>query len=308
MSKFDIKDIVGVIPALITPFDIDENFDEQATRKLVQYLLKQEIGGLYLTGSTGEAFLMDTKERQKVVEVVIDEVKGQVPVIVHVGAISTKISIEHAKHAHRYGADAISSVPPFYWKFSNDDIYNYYKDITESTPLPMIVYNIPLAGIMGYDMIMKLGEIEGVKGIKYTASTHYDILRIKQDLGKDFIVYSGSDEMAVSGLTFKSDGIIGSFYNIMPEIFIEIDKYIKESNIPLAIERQEVANKIIFKALEYDYIALMKTMLSWIGIDCGYSRKPFTSYKGLEEEKIKAEFKKLRDDNKITGVKFLEKL
>ena len=137
-----IQEIKGVIPALLTVFDEHEEVDEQGMRDLVRFLLKQKVNGLYLTGSTGEGFLMKDSERKRVVEIVIDEVKQEVPIIVHVGAISTKRSIELAQHAYESGADAISSVPPFYWKFSEQQIFDYYADLSRSTPLPMIVYNV----------------------------------------------------------------------------------------------------------------------------------------------------------------------
>lgn len=110
--------------------------------------------------------------------------------------IFSRLSIDLAKHAYEKGADAISSVPPFYWRFDNESIFQYYKEISESTQLPMIVYNVPLAGLMGIDMIYKLAEIDNVKGIKYTATNHFEINLIKDNLGKDFMLYSGSDEMA----------------------------------------------------------------------------------------------------------------
>lgn len=74
-------------------------------------------------------------------------------------ATSAPKSIDLAKHAYETGADAISSVPPFYWKFSEEDIYNYYKDISEAAPLPMIVYNVPLAGLMGTDLLLRLAQV-----------------------------------------------------------------------------------------------------------------------------------------------------
>ena len=107
---------------------------------------------------------MTAEERNLVVDTVIDQVKGRVPVIVHVGDIGTKKSIELAKHAYEAGADAISSVPPFYWKFRADDIYSYYKDISEATPLPMVVYNIQLAGLMDMGLLLKLADLPNVHG------------------------------------------------------------------------------------------------------------------------------------------------
>jgi len=118
MSKFKLSEIEGVIPAMLTVFDKDENIDVEGLRRLTEHLIDNKVNGLYLTGSTGEGFLMTTSERKRVVEVVIDQVKGRIPVIVHVGDIGTKKTIELAKHAHETGADAISSVPPFYWNFN----------------------------------------------------------------------------------------------------------------------------------------------------------------------------------------------
>ncbi|MBN2656028.1 MAG: dihydrodipicolinate synthase family protein, partial [Spirochaetales bacterium] len=153
MAKYNVNEIKGVIPALVTTFDRDENFDEKRMRNLVEHLIGKGVDGLYLTGSTGEGFLMTPGERMKVVEVVVDQVNGRIPLIAHVGAIGTKISIDLAQQAASAGVDAISSVPPFYWKFGADDVFNYYKDITGSTDLPMIVYNIALAGLVGFEQV-----------------------------------------------------------------------------------------------------------------------------------------------------------
>jgi N-acetylneuraminate lyase len=110
---FNIDDINGVIPALVTPFNRDESLSEVGMRVLVEHLIKKGVNGLYLTGSTGEGFLMTPSERERVVEVVIDQVQQRIPVIVHVGAIGTKISIDLTQHAEKAGADAVSSVPLF---------------------------------------------------------------------------------------------------------------------------------------------------------------------------------------------------
>ena len=197
MGKFNIEEFKGVIPAVLTVFDQDENIDEIGMRQLISHLIHKGVYGLYLTGSTGEGFTMSVEERMRVVEIVMDEVAGRVPVVVHVGAIGTKLSIELAKHAERVGADGISSVPPFYWRFNEDQIVNYYEDIATATSLPMIVYNVPLVGLLGMSTIKRLAQIENVKGIKYTALSLYEITQIKDEIGEDFLVYSGADEMDV---------------------------------------------------------------------------------------------------------------
>lgn len=308
MKHFDIKEIKGVIPAMLSVFDEHEEVDVKRTEELVDFLLEKNIGGFYLTGSTGEGFLMTGEERKLVIETVVRRVAGRKPVIVHVGDIGTKKSIDLAKHAYEVGADAISSVPPFYWKFSEQDIYNYYKDISEATPLPMIVYNVPLVGLMGTELLMKISQLENVKGLKFTGKDHDQMSHLKELLGLDFMIYSGCDEMAFSGLTVGTDGIIGSFYNVMPELFIAIDRAVREGELAKGIRLQKIGTEIIFAALKYNYIALMRNMLKWQGVDAGYSRRPFKNYKEDELEAFKQELKVIKDKYTVVEVDFLNKI
>ncbi|MBO9589159.1 dihydrodipicolinate synthase family protein [Devosia sp.] len=302
-----LSKIKGVLPALVTPFDENENFDEGRMRAVVDFLINRGVDGLYVTGSTGEAFMMSPEERKRALEVVTDEVKGRVPVIAHIGAISTHLSIDLAKHAEKVGADALSSVPPFYWGFSQDQIVSYYADITASTGLPMCAYNVPLAGLFGFDLIKKLADIPGVEGIKYTASTHHEIMRIKAEIGSDFIIYSGADEMAMSGLAFGADGIIGSFYNCIPEIYLALNAAVAAGDMEKAKALQEVGNAVIFFTLARNPIAAIKRAMAWQGADAGYCRKPFGNfYSEAQEEKLKDEFRAFKTERGLTGVNFLD--
>ncbi|MFO1150399.1 MAG: dihydrodipicolinate synthase family protein [Alsobacter sp.] len=307
MPAFEMSEIRGVIPAMITPFDRDERLDEARLRSCTRFLIRKGIEGLYLTGSTGEGFLMSQEERKRVVEVVIDETGKRLPVIVHVGAIGTKLSVELAEHAQSAGADAVSSVPPFYWAFSQDQIHDFYRDVAGATDLPMIVYNVPMAGVMGFSLIARLATIPRVAGIKYTAQTQFDILRIKQEIGPDFRVYSGSDEMALSGFSYGADGIIGSFYNLMPELFLRIERAVASGDVEGARALQAKANTIIFFSLARNMTAIIKRGMAWQGADAGYCRRPFGNYYDAEQEGVlKAEFRGLRDSNDLSGVDFLE--
>lgn len=307
MSKFDIKAFKGVIPAVLTVFDKEENIDEVGMRQLVSFLIEKGVNGLYLTGSTGEGFTMTSEERKKVVEIVIDETAGRVPVVVHVGAIGTKISIDLAKHAESVGADGISSVPPFYWKFNENQIIKYYEDIASSCSIPMIVYNVPLVGLLGMNAIKRLAKIENVKGIKYTALSQYEITQIKDEVGEEFLVYSGADEMAMSGLIAGADGIVGSFYNIMPELFINIYDAVKNKDLDEAQRLQKQAVEVIMYALQLpSFYAGMKVILKWMGINAGYCRRPFENLTEEDEVKFKEGFKKLKETYDLKGIDFID--
>ena len=308
MNRVPLKDIKGVIPALVTCFDENGNYDESRQRKVTSYLIDRGVSGLYLTGSTGEGFMMTPEERKKVVEDVIDENKGRLPIIVHVGAISTKHSVDLAKHAEKAGADAVSSVPPIYWKFSEDQIFNYYRDIAGAVNIPMVVYNIALAGVVGFNFIKSLATIEGVQGIKYTPSTKFEILRIKEEIGKDFVVYSGTDEMAIAGLAFGADGLIGSFYNMIPEPFMDIYRAVHAGDLTTAREKQRIANAIIMFTLDRGFQLGIKAGMRWMGVDAGWCREPFGRFDKDTEEKYHAEFRQLKKELGVSGIPFLDNL
>lgn len=309
MAKFNYKEIKGVIPALLTPFDKEENLDEKGLRALIGKLLEEGVHGLYVTGSTGEGFLMNQEDRMKAVEIAMDEVAGRVPVIVHVGAISTRLSLELTHHASETGADAISSVPPFYYKFSEKEIIEYYRELAAATELPMIIYNIPLAGLMGYETILKLAKLPGVEGIKYTATSHYEITRLKSDLGEDFMVYSGADEMALSGLMAGADGIIGSTYNAISDTFMDLYSAYVEGRLEEARDIMNEAVAVIMQLLSYgSLMALLKAINRWMGVPAGYVRKPFTNFTEEEEEEMKKDFIALKEKLDLKHVKFIDEL
>ena len=307
MKQFDPNNINGVIPAMITSFNKDESINKEGIRKTINYLISEKVNGLYITGSTGETFLMSQDEKKQVIEIIVEEVNRRVPVIAHIGSIGTKITTELGQYAEKIGVDALSALPPFYYGFSNDEIFNYYKDISNTTNLPITIYNISHAHLMDLDMLKRLAAIKNVKGVKYTAPTHFNFNKIKKEVGENFKIYSGMDEMSLSGLISGADGIIGSFYNLMPEMFVDIYAKVKEGNINAAKKIQEKINIIILYALGKSGYPFIKMGLNWLGIDSGYVRKPFTTFIDREiENTIKNDLKKLTDQNDLSGIKFLD--
>ncbi len=309
MSRFAITAIKGVIPAMVTTFDENEEVDLTRGRALVNYLIKAGVNGLYITGSTGEGFLMTGEERKAFTEAVIDEVNGRIPVIVHVGDIGTKKSIDLARHAQQAGADAISSVPPFYYKFNGDDIFTYYKDISESVAIPMIVYNISLAGLMSNALVKRIASVENVKGLKFTGREHDDMCALKQELGSDFMVYSGCDPMAAQGLLAGADGLIGSYYNLMPDPFIEIYMLAQKGDYRAAFEIQKIATRVMRYFVQWDIFPIMKRLLTERGVDAGYSRKPFASPSMGVMDQIHAFCQNLKQEYKgKTHIAFIDRM
>ena len=299
MSR-DIKDFKGVIPAVISVFHKDEELDEQGTREFIRYLMSMDIGGLYVTGSTGETWMMTAEERMRQVEIVMEEVGDKVPVVVHVGAMSTREAIKLAKHAEKIGAAGVSSVPPFYFKYNADQIFNYYKDVAEATSLPMIVYNIPLAGMMTVDQIIRLSTIENVKGVKYTGTALFEVMQIKDGCKEGFQVYGGCDELGSSNIAIGVDGIIGSFYNVIADHYIKIWNAVKASDVALATKLQRQAVHVIFAGINSgSMMACMKVWLRAAGLPGGWSRRPFSNFSEEEEKALVAKLVAIDEEDGI---------
>ena len=285
--KKNINDFGGVIPAVLSIFDKEENFDEQGTRAFIRHLLSYDIGGLYLTGSTGEAFLQNAAERNRQIDIVMEEVGDKVPVVAHVGAIGTRESIALAKYAESAGVAGISSVPPFYYKFNDNQIFNYYKDVAEAVDLPMIVYNIPLAGMMTADMIQRLSEIDNVKGVKYTGTALYEETLFRDQCKSDFRIYGGCDELGSSNISLGVDGVIGSFYNVIPDLYLKIWKAVKDNDIVEAVRLQRQAVHVIMLGVKSgSMMACIKAWLRAGGVPAGWARKPFSNFTADEEKAL----------------------
>ena len=134
----------GIFPATVSTFDMNGRFDAVSMRQIVRHQIDAGVHGLYVCGGTGEGLLMNSKERQDLLETVLDETRGDVTVIAHVGAFQIPETIALAQHASKIGVDAISALPPSYF-YKPDEIsqVNYYKSIAQVSEVPLLIYNIP---------------------------------------------------------------------------------------------------------------------------------------------------------------------
>ena len=158
----------GIYTALLTPFDSNNKINEKALEQLVKHNVKLGVTGFYVGGSTAEAFLMSKDERKQIMEIV----KATAPdkkLIAHIGSVNENEALELSIHAKELGYDAISSVTPFYYKFSVEEIKGYYNRLAEGSDMPMLVYYIPaLAGVsMGGNDIASFLQDDKFIGIKF---------------------------------------------------------------------------------------------------------------------------------------------
>ncbi len=276
----------GVWPALITPLTRDDQINVAATRRLVEHLLKAGIGGLYVGGSTGEGVLLPVATRQRLAEVVVEQVHGRVPVMVHVGAAATADAVTLAAHAAAIGADAVSAVPPFYFQVGFRGIKEHYQMIADASSLPLYLYYIP--GATGVSLtaaeMATLCQLAGVRGFKYTSHDLYLLEQIMA-LSGGMNVFSGPDQLFLPCLALGVDGAIGTTYNVLASHYVRLYRAFQRGDMATARRLQSQANRVIEVFVRYGGVPAVKEMMRFIGLDCGDCRRPLRK---LDESEVVA--------------------
>ena len=279
----------GVFPALITPLTKEEKLNVSVLETLLQFEMQKGADGFYIGGATGEGLLLDIPERKKLCEKSIEFIGKERTKIVHITDMNFRNTIALAKHAEACGADAISSIAPIYFKYDENDIYNYYKEIAQSVNIPLIIYYTVSAGVnMSTDLFCRLFEIDNITGVKWTSSNYYELIKLRERC-PEANIFNGPDEMLVCGLSSGADGGIGSTYNVMYPLIRSIYDHFRAGNMTEALEQQKKADKIINVMLRYSVIPVCKMILEEMGIEVGHASFPMTRYSKEERAVIKAE-------------------
>lgn len=278
-----MKNLNGIFTALLTPFDENNKINEKALEELVKFNVKLGVRGFYVGGSTAEAFFLSTEERKQIMEIV----KATAPdrtLIAHIGALDERAAIELGKHANKLSYDVVSSVAPFYFKYSFDEIKNYYSRLADASELPMLVYHFPgFSGVnMGIKEMSAFLEDDRFVGFKFTSNDFFTLERCKAYFPNK-VIYNGFDEMFLCGLAMGANGGIGSTYNFMADKYIKIQKLFAEGKIAEAQKIQVEANEITEAMIKAGVMQSEKAVLTALGIPMGQCRDPFGK---LEGEKL----------------------
>ncbi|MFM1583302.1 N-acetylneuraminate lyase [Helcococcus ovis] len=285
------EDLKGLYSALLVPFNEDGSVNEEGLRKIIRHNIdRMNIDGLYVGGSSGENFLLGKEEKKQIFEIAKDEAKDQIKLIAQIGSSNIYEAIELGKFVTDLAYDAISAVTPFYYRFNADEVYNYYKEITENVENDLIIYSIPLLtgvdmGIKDFERLFKLPRIVGVK---YTSADFYLLERLRKTF-KQQLIFSGFDEMLVPAVANNVDGAIGSTYNVNGIRSRQIFDAVKSNDLQKALEIQNLTNDFISAVLNNGLYQTLKYILQReVKSDKQfYSRKPMAQI--TEEQKQEAE-------------------
>ncbi len=235
----------GTGTALITPFKEDLSVDNDALKKVVHHQLDGGVDALILIGTTGESPVIEFDERKKIIELVIEEVKGKIPIIVGTGTNNTKKVIELNKQAEELKADGVLIVNPYYNKGTQESLIEHYKFISEKTKLPIILYNVPSRTGMNIlpETAVRIHNLcKNVVAIKEASGNISQIAHLISIKPDSLSVLSGNDDQTLSIMASGGDGVISVFSNPYPSQMKLITDSILSNNLKKA---QELNNKYL---------------------------------------------------------------
>jgi len=219
----------GVFTALVTPFSSDGSVDEKKLRELVDFQIEKGISGLVPVGTTGESPTLDHHEHDKVIELVIEQGRGRVPIIAGTGSNSTAEAIRLTKHAKEAGADYSLQVAPYYNKPSQEGFYRHFMAIAEAVDMPIVVYNIP--GRSGKNIenstMLRLAVHPNIVAVKEASGSIPQVMDLCLNKPADFAVLSGDDNLGLPMIACGGRGIISVASNIIPA---EMEELVRTAN------------------------------------------------------------------------------
>ncbi|WP_396626118.1 4-hydroxy-tetrahydrodipicolinate synthase [Luteitalea sp.] len=212
------RPFTGCGTALVTPFTANGRVDEAGVRRLARRQVEAGIHFLVPVGTTGEAPTLSAAEKRAVIEAVVDEVKGVVPVLAGAGGYNTAEVIEAAHAAADAGANGILSVSPYYNKPTQEGIYQHYAAIASNTNLPIVLYNVP--GRTGSNIepatTERLAQLPQIVGIKEASGNVFQMADVRRRVPKEFLVLSGDDTLTVPLMAIGGEGVISVASNEVP--------------------------------------------------------------------------------------------
>ncbi len=294
--------IEGTIVAMITPFTTDDGVDEEGMRENINYLIERGVEGVLAAGTTGESATITHDEQRKMMDILVDEVAGRVKAIAGAGSNSSKESLSLVKYAEKAGADAALVITPYYNKPQPHGLFEHYKMLTDSTDIPIIVYNVPSRTGTDIDVetIGKVSQLENIIGIK-EANPDLDkvsqIVKKMEQLGNrdDFNIISGNDNLTLPMISMGAKGVISVVANVDPERMGQMVRYALQGDYDKA------------QKLHYELYDLMKVLfietnpvpakesLNMMGRPAGHVRMPL----GTLKEENKAQLRKVLQDLKL---------
>lgn len=269
----------GVLPAMATPLLPDGyTVNGEAIGPLVELLIRAGVKGLFVGGTTGEGILLERKQRQRLHKEVVTAVRGRVPVLVHVGANTTREARALAAHANEIDADAVVLIPPTFFPMPDDALLAYCEEIAALVPdRPFLVYDIPHLAINGISpvLLQRLRrDVPNLAGIK-TSRPDAQVIRQVIDVAADqALVLAGNERIALGSLALGASGLISGLATAVPEPFVALTQAFADGKVQQARQEQKRINRLLDLMPPNARIGAIKVILQQRGINAGPAVPP----------------------------------
>ena len=297
-----VKDIKGIIPPILTPMnnDAEQTVNHEELRRQVERLLSGGVHGLFPFGTNGEGYILSMKEKEEVLETVIDQVHGRVPVYAGTGCISTADTIRMSKRAEELGADVLSIITPSFAVASQKELYDHYVAVAKAVNIPIILYNIPprtgnrLLPETVQALCRDVDVIVGAKDSSGDVENLKAYIRLTKELAKPTAILAGNDGAILTGLKEGGAGAVAGRANIWPATIAGIYNSFVEGDLESAQKAQDAIAVLqgVFKFGNPNTV--IKKAVAELGYPVGECRRPFNY---LCEEGVQA-LRKVLEDNK----------
>lgn len=290
-------ELKGIVVPIVTPMNEDETINTNELRRQVDRQIEAGIHGIFPFGTNGEGYILNFDEKKLVLQTVIDQVAGRVPVYAGTGCISTKETIEQCKMAMDCGADVLSVITPSFAKASQHELIVHYETVAAAVPeAPIVLYNIPArtGNALAPETVAELAKIDNIVGAKDSSGDWTNLsayIELTKDM--DFAVLSGNDSLILKALQAGAKGAIAGCANVYPKNMVGIYENFKKGDLEAAQKCQDAVAPLRACFKYGNPNTVVKTAVNLLGYPVGKCRAPFNY---LPEEGIEALKQTLADD------------
>ena len=283
-------DYKGIICAMITPLDENQDINPKATRELIDYLINKGVYGLFILGTNGECHVLTDDEKVEFAKIVIEHTNNRVPVFVGTGGNSTREVINLSKRMEAIGASALSIITPYFVPPTQKELIEHYKAVAAEVSLPIMMYNMPgKTGIkIEPESVKELAKVKNIVGIKDSGGK-LDNMKAYLDAtkGEDFGVFSGSDSLILDILKVGGHGAVAATANFLAGIDVAIYNNFIKGDIEAAQKAQDSIEELR-RILKFGTIpSVIKQTVVFNGINVGPARLPVSRVTGEKLDEIK---------------------
>ncbi len=278
----------GVFPALTTKFTADDKLDFTLFEKNLRAQLEAGVEGVILGGSLGEASVLSNEEKFDLVKFTVDKVAGKVPVVMNIAEGSTREAVKLASEAKRFGATGLMMLPPMRYKSDHRETVQYFKDVADSTDLPIMIYNNPIDYKIEVtlDMFGELAEKQNIQAVKESTRDVSNVTRMVNRFGNRFKILCGVDTLAMEELILGADGWVAGLVCAFPRETVAIYKLTKASKIEEALKIYRWFLPLLELDLHPKLVQYIKLAEQETGIGSENVRAPRLTLAGEERERI----------------------